>query len=1304
MSFIHTLVARERNARDAQEKTISGIVTRYQNYHRHHHQNDVVYNSYPRTNTDHRLMDALLNVLRGWTMLRMLHNGKVVTDYNVVCRRQTIAEAKAGSRRIFMDRCRAEAEAEGIDQIYDFGDPALAFEEFADYPDYEMADELEDEISFVQKSPILHKTDHSPAAAEASPSTDPASQSQDRPGPAQGSNDCDYDDELEDEISFVQNSSILHKTDHNPVAAEAGPSTDSASQSQAVPGPAQGFNDCDYDVEPEDAVTVSTTCFVQKSPILHKTDHSPAAAEAGPSTDPASQSQAGLGPAQGSNDCDMSSYESIQAMRPGGDALNIGLDTEFTTIDGVRYVISTQSSRIEPADGDWTYHGSPRPNDYLVDTVYTSRTGRPLSFGTWLAHEIMASGAYKALALGKKKGAARSEGVDYRSIHRWLVPVYKSAGGNARHESLSADDIVAKKFDSLEAAIEECCDPEIRAALQTNGRTRVKIIRGVTGQPEFERNINGFPIGYFYDFSVSNSQAIPVNVICHYSLADLTTFVFNGADAHSEYGYEFDLLSLISQVQGGGISLKPLHIYVPVPNTRSRFYPVILRIRDTMAYAPAGYKSLAALGDACGLPKMELPAGREKSKMLDFFREDPVDFYEYASRDAEIAVVYSSELWGSHNALPATVPSAAATAAWKMIGAYYKAAFGSRDTIAERNRYHKGLKKVKGDKFIPFIQRDGVPGYMRKSFYTFLNDDCEEFTHACIKAYHGGFNACSLPGYFKIPTNDFDLCNAYPTAMACVRDVDWEHLREDVVTDVVMQKDETPELVEKYFSDPLAPIVATVDFEFPEDTLYPCIPILSDGAVTYPLTNEGLASTTVMGPELYLALRMGARITFKRLYIARTLVMADGTPSHSLASIVELLVNERAAAKKQGNNLAQLLLKTAVNSLYGKCAQDVICKKTWNADYERMDEIGGSPLTSPYHAAMITAIVRCLLIAAMSQIEGLGGTSFSVTTDGFISDVSLDALNSLDLLGFSEPFRNAREFLTGSREIWESKHEQDELLNLCTRGNVSRDQHGVLAHNSWTPPAGIIKGSAEDRQLFFSECVRRTGPVECDTRRFTQFRALTTRQGREDFLEKIVHRRLSMDFDMKRKPVRESLTAAYCEIGGESYEVACIRTAPYHDDAEYKLYRQAKKRVPCLRTVDDWERYFDVVDALRAKRSLRSVDDGSPEARRRIVDLQWSRLMSAVMAFRLQLPIAAYGNEIVPIPYLASDNTLTAKLAFVNAHCPQGSRKLMTKATWDNARRAERQNQILPEREWIDIYKAMVEAPTPARDAGVRVA
>ena len=1232
MSFIHTLVARERNARDAQEKKLAGIVTRYQNYHRHHHQNDVVYNSYPRTNTDHRPMDALLNVLRGWKMLHMLHNGKIVTDYNVVSRRQTIAEAKAGSRRIFMDRCRAEAEAEGIDadQIYDFGDPALAFEKFADYPEYEM----EDEISFVQNSPILHKTDHSPAAAEASPSTDPAS------------------------------------------------------QSQAVPGPAQGFSDCDYDVEPEDEIS-----FVQNLPILHKIDHDPAAAEAGPSTDPASQSQAGPGPAQGFNDCDMSSYESIQAMRPGGEALNIGLDTEFTTIDGVRYVISTQSSRIEPADGDWTYHGSPRSNDYLVDTVYTSRTGRPLGFGTWLAHEIMESGAYKALALGKK-GAARSEGVDYRSIHRWLVPVYKSAGGNA-------DDIVAKKFDSLEAALGECCDPEIRAALQTNGRTRVKIIRGVTGQPEFERNINGFPIGFFYDFSVSNSQAIPVNVICHYSLADLTTFVFNGADAHSEYGYEFDLLSLISQVQGGGISLKAIHIYVPVPNARSRFYPVILRIRDTMAYAPAGYKSLAALGDACGLPKMELPAGREKSRMRDFFREDPKNFYEYASRDAEIAVVYSSELWGSHNALPATVPSAAATAAWKMIGAYYKAAFGSRDTIAERNRYHKGLKKVKGDTFIPFMRRDGVPGYMRKSFYTFLNDDCEEFTHACIKAYHGGFNACSLPGYFKIPTNDFDLCNAYPTAMACVRDVNWENLREEVVKDVVMQKNETPELIKKYFSDPLAPIVATVDFEFPEGTLYPCIPILSDGAVTYPLTNEGLASTTVMGPELYLALRMGARITFKRLYIARTLVMADGTPSHSLASIVELLVNERAAAKKRNNNLAQLLLKTAVNSLYGKCAQDVICKKTWNADYERMDEIGGSPLTSPYHAAMITAIVRCLLIAAMSQIEGLGGTSFSVTTDGFISDVSLDALNSLDLLGFSEPFRNAREFLTGSREIWESKHEQNELLNLCTRGNVSRDQHGVLAHNSWTPPAGIIKGSAEDRQLFFSECVRRTGPVECDTRRFTAFRALTTRQGREDFLEKIVHRRISMDYDMKRKPLRESLTAANCEIGGESYEVACIRTAPYHDDAEYKLYRLAKKRVPCLRTVDDWERYFDVVDALRAKRS---VDDGSPEARRRIVDLQWSRLMSAVMAFRLQLPIAAYGNEIVPIPYLASDNTLTAKLAFVNAHCPQGSRKLMTKTSWDNARRAERQNQILPEREWIDIYKAMVEATPPARDAGVRVA
>lgn len=42
-------------------------------------------------------------------------------------------------------------------------------------------------------------------------------------------------------------------------------------------------------------------------------------------------------------------------------------------------------------------------------------------------------------------------------------------------------------------------------------------------------------------------------------------------------------------------------------------------------------------------------------------------------------------------------------------------------------------------------------------------------------AYHGGYNSCSEVGYFPQNTYDYDLKNAYPTAMCLVPDIDWEN-------------------------------------------------------------------------------------------------------------------------------------------------------------------------------------------------------------------------------------------------------------------------------------------------------------------------------------------------------------------------------------------------------------------------------------------------------------------------------------------------------------------------------------------------
>ena len=55
-----------------------------------------------------------------------------------------------------------------------------------------------------------------------------------------------------------------------------------------------------------------------------------------------------------------------------------------------------------------------------------------------------------------------------------------------------------------------------------------------------------------------------------------------------------------------------------------------------------------------------------------------------------------------------------------------------------------------------------------------------------------------------------------------------------------------------------------------------------------------------------------------------------------------------------------------------------------------------SAVTSPYHAAYTTALVRCMLIVCVNQLRSMGFYVYSVTTDGFITDAPISVVRSLD--------------------------------------------------------------------------------------------------------------------------------------------------------------------------------------------------------------------------------------------------------------------------------------------------------------------
>ena len=298
---------------------------------------------------------------------------------------------------------------------------------------------------------------------------------------------------------------------------------------------------------------------------------------------------------------------------------------------------------------------------------------------------------------------------------------------------------------------------------------------------------------------------------------------------------------------------------------------------------------------------------------------------------------------------------------------------------------------------------------------------------------------------------------------------------------------------------------------------------------------------------------------------------------------------------------------------------------------------------------MITSLVQCELLAAQNQMNELGYISCSVTTDGFISDCPEDTLQALDLYGFKPFMESARIFLTGKPELWEAKHHQNDLINFTTRGNVSLLPHGVCAHNS--TKSGFESDSYEDRLWLMTKVLSRTGTVDYTEEEWTSFKELV--QGKS-FTTTPVTRHIRMDFDMKRKPDRSSFHTDRPIVEGIEYEIAHFDTLPYEDISEFRLYRQKKTLTEVLRTEADWDIFWLKLDMNACGAQIHT-------------DLDWSILFSCVMGFRA-------GRWSIP---KLESGTVEEKCSWLNTH--NTSKKTFKPSDWKNARRPERQVNMLPE-------------------------
>ena len=113
---------------------------------------------------------------------------------------------------------------------------------------------------------------------------------------------------------------------------------------------------------------------------------------------------------------------------------------------------------------------------------------------------------------------------------------------------------------------------------------------------------------------------------------------------------------------------------------------------------------------------------------------------------------------------------------------------------------------------------------------------------------------------------------------------------------------------------------------------------------------------------------------------------------------------------------------------------------------------------------------------------------------------------------------------------------------------MSPTKDGVCAHNSTKSP--YPSGSIEDREWFISKSLERDDRVCYKDNQWTTFKDLS-----KGAMFKVVsvERKVSMDFDLKRKPDRTSFKTVTVNFNGKTSEIANFKTLPYETIEEAKL-------------------------------------------------------------------------------------------------------------------------------------------------------
>lgn len=582
-------------------------------------------------------------------------------------------------------------------------------------------------------------------------------------------------------------------------------------------------------------------------------------------------------------------------------------------------------------------------------------------------------------------------------------------------------------------------------------------------------------------------------------------------------------------------------------NDDKDFFGLPVSFIDVKKHDPEG-KGLFALGDLLGIPKIVLPVGYEINKISKLKLEKWEKFAEYGITDAKIAVYYYLSILsfaknllnveGDYELAPATVGSLAVQFC--------------RKTFAGDGLNFEELFGVQEDEEQDWSSHRSYPKRQKKMVLNGHRDFYENFT---IKCFLGGRNETfyagpTLPGEW----HDYDLIGAYTTALALIREIDYENAY-------------NARNIDDIIGDKMG--FAWVDFRFPKDTLYPVLPVRTkERGLIYPLRGQSYCTS----PEIELALSQGAQLKLLRGVVYP---WKGENPKRFFVPFVQKIRELRAQYKQTGETLREKYAKLIGNSLYGKTGQGLKEKSVFNTRDMESQKVPPSMLTNAAAAATATGIVRATVGEILHRLPR-ERTVISVTTDGILTDAPL---SELDLNG---PICKRYQELVGiitngtSTKMVEEKHRLRQAVSIRTRGLAtllrgvpeSRIPTLFLAKSSISPPPGCNDPNGYVVDLYFN---RQPGQKTM-IRPFVSPRDQWIKEMDVFRLERL--QTLNMEYDMKRRPINPRTVDTAC---GSHIAFETVPWETAEQAVKVRGYLDEWRKTRNLKTMEqykDWEDYY----------------------------------------------------------------------------------------------------------------------------------